>query len=390
MLDFTYENKTKLVFGLDKHKEIGDLIKPYSEKVLLIYGGGSIKKSGLYNEVVDSLKSVNINFCELSGVQANPVLSLVEEGINLCRKENIDLILAVGGGSVIDTAKAIAVGVDYEGNVWDLYLTGKDVEKALPVATILTLPAAGSEGSPDSVITNGDKKIGYTSMKIRPLVSVINPKLFYTLPKNQIANGICDMMSHVMERYFTNTEATDFIDSLCESTLKTMMKNALIVKDDVNNYDAWSQISLAGCIGHNGLLGVGREQDWACHKMEHELSAADYSVPHGAGLAVLTPYWMRYVYKENKDRFLKFVYNVMDILPTDDKEKDILDGISKLQNFFVTMGQPTTLKGLGLEKIDLKLLAQKCTKYDGTNENPVGHFKALTWEDVYKIYSVAK
>lgn len=390
MLNFIYENKTKLLFGMDEHKKMGSLLNPYYKRVLFVYGGGSIKKTGLYDEVLKSLKEANIEVLDFGGVQANPVLSLVEEGIKVCREENVDLVLAVGGGSAIDSAKSIAMGVTYDGSVWDLFATGKEIEKALPVATILTIPAAGSEGSPDAVLTNGDRKLGYTSMKIRPIISIINPKLFYTIPKNQIANGVSDMMSHVMERYFTNTKNTDFIDGLCESTLRIMMKNGLILKDDATNYDAWSQVALAGCFGHNGMLGVGRVGDWGCHGMEHELSAVNYEVPHGAGLAVLTPAWMKYVYKVNEDRFLKFSYDVMNINPSDNKEQDILNGILKLQEFYLKMGLPTNLRELGLENIDFRLLAQKCTGYDGHNENPVGNLKALYWEDVYNIYNMAR
>lgn len=238
----------------------------------------------------------------------------MHEGIALCKKENVDLILAVGGGSTIDSAKAIAMGVYYDGDIWEVYEQGKPVEKALPVATVLTIPAAGSESSGDSVITNEEKqlKFGYGSPLIRPLLSVMDPELFFTLPKNQLANGVADMMSHVFERYFTNTTHTDLTDGLCEVTLKTLMKNAPIALDDPQNYDAWAELGFSGTVAHNGLVGMGREQDWACHGMEHELSAI-YDVAHGAGLAVLTPGWMQYVYKDNINMFVQFAVNVMGV-----------------------------------------------------------------------------
>ena len=272
MLNFDLYTPARILFGKGEEKRIGELLKPHASKVLLHYGSGSIKKSGLYDTVTASLKESGISFAELGGVKPNPRLSLVHEGIALCKKENVDLILAVGGGSTIDSAKAIAMGVYYDGDIWEVYEQGKPVEKALPVATVLTIPAAGSESSGDSVITNEEKqlKFGYGSPLIRPLLSVMDPELFFTLPKNQLANGVADMMSHVFERYFTNTTHTDLTDGLCEVTLKTLMKNAPIALDDPQNYDAWAELGFSGTVAHNGLVGMGREQDWACHGMEHE------------------------------------------------------------------------------------------------------------------------
>ncbi|TPB48779.1 NADH-dependent alcohol dehydrogenase, partial [Burkholderia pseudomallei] len=234
-----------------------------------------------------------------------------------CRKEKVDFILAVGGGSVIDSAKAIAIGVPYNGDVWDFYCKDIEIKESIPVATILTIPAAGSESSTGTVITNEEKqlKLSCGCELLRPLLSIINPELYFTLPKNQIANGISDMMSHIMERYFTNTSNTDLIDGLCESTLKTIMRNGSIIINDNKNYDAWAEIALSGNIAHNGLLGLGREQDWASHKIEHELSAI-YDVAHGAGLSVITPAWMKYVYKENPHMFEQFAINVMGVEST--------------------------------------------------------------------------
>lgn len=384
MNNFSFQAGTNYVFGKDKHKKIGELVKPYASKILLVYGGGSIKRNGIYDDVVASLKANNIEFVELSGIQANPRYEKVQEGIALLRKENFGLILAVGGGSVIDTSKAIALATKTD-DVWNFYTNGGEPETAIPVATILTIPAAGSEVSPDSVITYQGRKLGYSTEKFRPVVSVVNPDIFMTLPKNQIANGVTDMMSHIFERYFTQTEHTDLIDSLCEATLKTIMRNATLLMKDPKNYDAWAEVSLGGSFAHNGFLGCGRKQDWGCHGMEHELSAQDEKVAHGAGLAVLTPNWMRYVYKENPRMFFQFATNVMDIKPERDMDKTINAGIDKLQQFFVSIGQPTTLRELGFdENSPLEEMAKK-----GAGDGFLGNFKPLYWQDVLAIYKAS-
>ncbi|GHU65047.1 NADH-dependent butanol dehydrogenase A [Clostridia bacterium] len=392
MQNFDFYAPARILFGKDEHKRIGELLKPHSKKVLLHYGGGSIKKNGLYDAVVKSLNDAGVAFVELGGVQPNPRLALAHEGIALCKKEGVDLILAVGGGSAIDSAKAIAMGVCYDGDVWDYYETGKPCEKALPVATILTIPAAGSESSGDTVITNGlgDRKYGYGSPKLRPILSIINPEFFYTLPKNQVANGVADMMSHVFERYFTNTAHTDLTDGLCETTLRTLMRNAPIVLDDPTNYDAWAELGFAGTVAHNGLVGMGRQQDWACHNMEHELSAM-YDVAHGAGLAVLTPAWMEYVYKDNVPMFVQFAVNVMGVSGSiRDSEAVIHEGIARLRAFFKRMGLPGTLQEMGIGADKLEEMAKKCTGAAFGDESPIGGLKKLRWQDVLSIYRLAE
>lgn len=391
MLNFEYFNPTRLVFGKGRHKEIGSLVKPYAKKILLHYGSGSIKRTGVYDDVVASLKESGIEFVELGGVQPNPRLSLVYEGIEICRKENIGFILAVGGGSVIDSAKAIAMGVPFNGDVWDFYVTKREVEQVLPVATILTIPAAGSESSNSTVITKEEAqlKLGYGSDKIRPLFSVVNPELFFTLPSEQIGYGVCDMMSHIMERYFTNTLHTDLTDGLCESTLKTIMKNALILRSDPKNYDAWAEVSFAGNVAHNGLLGLGREQDWASHAIEHELSAI-YDVAHGAGLAVVTPAWMKYVYKTNVPMFAQFAVNVMGVEGSlRDAEALALEGIKRLEEFFVKMGLPIRMPELGIDATNLELMARKATGENRGKEITLGGLKKLNNDDVLAIYKLA-
>ncbi len=391
MLNFDMHLPTRIIFGKDTQKEIGSLIKPYTKKALLHYGGNSIKKSGLYNQVVSSLKENNIEVVELGGVVPNPRLSLAEEGAELCKKEGVDLILAVGGGSVIDSAKAIAIGACND-DIWKFYEEGGEIKAALPVATILTIPAAGSESSPHTVITNEEKQIkkGYGSNYLKPVISIVNPELFFTLPKNQIANGVADMMSHIFERYFTNTTDTDLTDGLCETTLKTIMKNALIVSQNPENYDAWCQVGFGGTIAHNDILGLGRAQDWACHDMEHELSAI-YDIAHGAGLAILTPAWMQYVYKTNINMFVQFAVNVMGVEGSYRAPDAIVaEGISRLREFYKKMGLPATLTEIGIEESKFELMAKKATGEAYGKEHSIGGLKKLNWQDVQEIYKLAK
>lgn len=392
MLNFNYYNKTRIIFGKDTHKEVGEHLKPLAKKVLFHFGGKSIKNSGVYDDVIESLQSNGIEYVELGGVKPNPRVSLVREGVKLCREENVDFILAVGGGSVIDSAKAIAIGKDYEGDVWDFFENGVEIKSALPVATILTIPAAGSESSTGTVITNEDKqlKLSCGAEFLRPEFSIINPKLYYTLPENQVSNGVCDMMSHIMERYFTNTLHTDLTDGLCEATLKTIMKNGIILKKDKKNYGAWSEIGFAGNIAHNGLLGLGREQDWASHQIEHELSAI-YDVSHGAGLSVVTIAWMKYVYKTNISMFVQFAVNVMGVEGSfRDEESIALEGIERLKEFFIKMELPVTLEELGIDDSKLEIMAKKATNFNDGKEFKLGGLKKLGWEDVLSIYKLAK
>ncbi|MDR3322502.1 MAG: iron-containing alcohol dehydrogenase, partial [Synergistaceae bacterium] len=359
MNDFEFTAPTRILFGRGRHREIGELLRREVrdvKKVLLHYGGGSVKKNGVYDDVVSSLRSSCLDFVELGGVEPNPRLSLVMSGVELCRRESVDVILAVGGGSSIDSAKAIALGACHDGDLWDVYENRGKTERALPVAVILTIPAAGSESSDVSVITNEEKeqKIGYHSPHIRPILSVINPELFFTLPKNQIANGVADMMSHIFERYFTNTLHVDLTDALAEATLRTIVKNAPAIMENPRDYDAWAEIGFSATIAHNDLLGVGREQDWACHRLQHPLSAL-YDIAHGAGLAVLTPHWMRYVFRDNAGMFAQFAVKVMGVDGSyRDPESIILAGVERLGSFFRDMGLPATLRdiGIGDEKLE--------------------------------------
>ncbi len=392
MLNYDYRNPTRMIFGRDSQKQVGAITAEYAKKVLLHYGGGSIKRSGLYDEVVTSLKAAGVDFVELGGVVPNPRLSLVHEGVALCRREGVELILAVGGGSAIDSAKAIAMGTCYDGDVWDFYAGKAKAQRALPVATVLTIPAAGSESSDSTVITNEELQLkkGYGSDLVRPVFSVVNPELYFTLPANQIGNGVADMMSHIFERYFTNTVNTDLTDGLCEATLRTILKNAPVVAANPSSYEAWCEVGFAGTVAHNGLLGLGRAQDWACHAMEHELSAI-YDVAHGAGLAVLTPAWMEYVYQANTPMFVQFAVKVMGVDGTfRDPDAIVHEGIDRLRAFFRRMGLPQTLRELGIGEERLEEMAKKATGAAFGAERGIGGLKKLNWQDVLAIYRLAK
>lgn len=387
MLDFTFHNATKIVFGRDTEKQVGQEISRYGKKVLLHYGGGSIKKTGLYDRVVKSLKESGVEIFELGGVKPNPRLSLVKEGIELCRKNGIDAILAVGGGSVIDSAKAIGIGVPYEGDVWDFYSKGKKVEEMLPLGVVLTIPAAGSESSGGSVITNEDGwyKRATNSVNMRAKFAIMNPELTFTLPNYQTAVGAVDIMSHVMERYFTNVKNVDFTDRLCEATLRTMIRNTPIALREPENYDARAEIMWAGTIAHNDLLSTGRIGDWATHGIEHELSAI-YDIAHGGGLAIMWAPWMTYVYKHDIERFAQFAYRVWDVEPDfRNPEKAALEGIKSLKEFFASLGIPVTLTDVGIPDDKFDEMAKKAT-----DDGPLGQFVKLYKDDVKKIYELAK
>lgn len=400
MENFTYHNRTKIIFGRDTETSVGAETSKIASKILLHFGSGSIKQSGLYDRVVKSLREYNVEIVELGGVVPNPRLSLVHEGIKICRREKISFILAVGGGSVVDSAKAIALGVPEEnGDVWECFLSRKPIQKAIDVATILTLPATGSESSPNTVITDEKTqlKLGYGSDLLRPVFSILNPELFFTLPKNQIANGVCDMMCHIFERYFTQTPNVELTDALCEATLRTIIQNASKLMLNPSDYDAWAEIGFSGTLAHNNLLGVGRIQDWASHGMEHEISAI-YDVAHGAGLATVVPAWMRYVSDTNLERFAQFAKNVFAVPASDNNgqpktEKCLAeDGITALENFWQSLGLPTTMRELGIpDDSRFEEMAKKAVlarSRDG-KEMPQGNFKKLYSSDILAIYKIA-
>lgn len=381
MQNFTYQCQTKIIFGKGTERLAGKETKKIGKNILLHYGMKSIKKSGLHDKVVNSLKKSGIDFVELPGVEPNPRLSLVEKGIEICRKNKIDFILAVGGGSVIDSAKTIAAGFYHKGDVWELFSRHIPIEKALPIGTILTIPAAGSEASHAAVITNEAKKrkLAIISEALRPRFSILNPELTFTLSRFQTSCGIADMMAHVIERYFTNTANVDLTDKLCEAALRSIIKNARLVMKKPVDYNCRAEIMWASTIAHNGILGAGREEDWASHDIEHELSAF-YDIAHGAGLAVIVPAWMKYVYKHDIKRFAQFAREVWGIDSGSDEEI-ALNGIEATKNFFKEVGLPTTLKGLSIDDKRLNQMAKQC--------GSVGNFVKLDAGDVLKIYQLA-
>lgn len=388
MNNFTFYSPTYFVFGKDTENEAGHYVKRFGgSKVLIHYGGGSVVRSGLLDRVKASLEREQIEYVELGGVQPNPILSLVYTGIELCRKEDVDFVLAVGGGSVIDSAKAIAAGTLYDGDVWDFF-NGPEITKALKVGTILTIAAAGSEGSGDSVVTKEDgmQKRGCHGEAIRPTFSILNPELTQTLPAYQTAAGSADIMAHVFERYFTNTKEVEITDRLCEAVLLTMVKEVPRVIADPNNYEARANIMWAGMVAHNNLVGVGRDQDWASHTIEHELSAL-YGVTHGAGLAVVFPAWMTYVMKHDVSRFAQLAVRLWGVnMNFANPEETAKEGIDRLKQFFTSIGMPISLTELGIRKEDIPMLAGRISYWDGST---IGGFVKLTAKDVENILYLA-
>ncbi|MBP5599928.1 MAG: iron-containing alcohol dehydrogenase [Lachnospiraceae bacterium] len=389
MDNFTFYAPTYFAFGKDSESQAGKLVKRFSgTKVLIHYGGGSVVKSGLLDRVKKSLSEENIPFIELGGVKPNPRSGLVYEGIELCKKEGIDFVLAVGGGSVIDSSKAIAAGSVYDGDFWDFY-SGKAIEKALPVGTILTIAAAGSEGSGDSVITKeeGMFKRGASGEAIRPKFSILNPALTQTLPPYQTAAGITDIMAHLHERYLTNTKDVEVTDRLIEGLLLTMIHEGPRVIENPDNYEARANIMWAGMVAHNNIVGVGRSQDWNSHNIEHELSAL-YDCAHGAGLAVTMPAVFKYVYKHDVMRFAKLATRVWGIqMDFDNPEATALQGIAALENFLKSIGMPIRFAELGAKEEDIPTLVKMLCYGDGRTGSISG-FVTLNAEDCTNIYKM--
>ncbi|MBQ2839555.1 MAG: iron-containing alcohol dehydrogenase [Muribaculaceae bacterium] len=388
MNDFNYYTPTRYLFGRGVESQTGDLTRWMGvNRVLLVYGGGSVVRSGLLDRVKASLDASGIEYLELGGIQPNPTDDRVYEGIDVCRRENLTGLVAVGGGSAIDTAKAIACGVPYEGDFWDFYAGKKIVEEALPVGVVLTIPAAGSEGSGNSVITklDGLHKISLrTDSALRPKFAVMNPELTFTLPPYQTASGIADMMAHIFERYFTNTPETEVTDRVAEGVLKAIITEAPRVMAEPENYDARANIMWCGTLAHNGICGTGRQEDWVSHFMEHELSAV-YGVTHGAGLAVITPAWMTFMATHNPSKGAQFARRVMDVV-NDDDTLAALEGIARLRAFYASLGLPITLAQLGIENPDFDLLVKKLHENKG---EVIGGYYRLTAIETRKIYELA-
>jgi alcohol dehydrogenase len=389
MENFRFYNPTAIIFGKDTEKLVGAETKKRGKRVLVHFGGGSIKKSGLYDRVIGSLRESGIEFFELGGVKPNPRLSLVCEGVDICRENNVDFILAVGGGSVIDSAKAIALGAKYTGDVWDFYMGKMAPTEALPIGCVLTIPAAGSESSQSSVITNEEGKLKRfcDNEILRPRFAIMNPELSFTLPSYQTACGASDIMAHIMERYFTNSRHVELTDRLCESTLKTVINIVPTVLREPQNYNARAEIMWAGAIAHNDLLGTGRIGDWASHMIEHELSAIN-DVAHGAGLAIVFPAWMKYVCKHDIQSFVRFAVRVWNVDERfHDPEKTASEGIRRLENFYESIGLPTRLSEIGITEKDFDMISGKCKRF---YRDTVGNFVRLDGTAIKKILDLAR
>lgn len=385
MKNFTFSQPTEIVFGGGTHTEIGPRLAGTARKVLLHYGGASAEKSGLLARVRQSLEQSGIEYTLLGGVRPNPRLALVRQGIALARSENVDAVLAVGGGSVIDSAKAIAAGVPYAGDVWDFFRDNLQPTDVLPVATILTIPAAGSEASDSCVLTNedGPVKKGIHSPSIRPRLSILDPTLTYTLPAWQTAAGGVDIMAHVMERYFTNEKDVDLTDRLCEAVLKTIIRHLPVVLERPDDYASRAQMMWAGTLAHNNLLSTGRTGDWASHAISHQLSAL-YDLTHGAALAIVFPGWMKYVYRHDPVRFAQFAVRVWGVEDDfSDPERIAREGIRRTESFFARCGLPTTCTQAKLPYSEFGRMADMATAGGTTT---IGQFVPLGRDDVYEIY----
>lgn len=385
MDNFSYCTPTRYVFGRGTEKETGRLTAEMGVgKVLMVSGGGSARRSGLLDRVEASLREAGIEWIELTGIKPNPTDDRVREGIEICRREHIEGLLAVGGGSVIDTAKAIAGGVPYDGDFWDFWAGKAVMETALPVGVVLTIPAAGSEGSGNSVITriDGMHKISLrTDFVLRPKFAVMNPELTFTLPPYQTASGIADMMAHIMERYFSTTPEVETTDRVAEGVLKAIIEEAPKVMADPTDYDARANIMWAGTLAHNGICGCGRREDWSSHGLEHELSAV-YGVTHGAGLAVVFPAWMTYMAMHRPEKIAQYARNVFGVEAADDRDA-ALEGVSRLKRFFRSLYLPVTLGELGIDNPDIELLVKKFHEDKGL---PFGPYYPLYENDTREIY----
>lgn len=391
MNSFTFQAPTKVVFGKDAEVQVGQLCKEQgATKVLVHFGGQSAKKSGLLDRVYASLDAAGILYVSLGGVKPNPRLSLVYEGIELCRKEGVDFLLPVGGGSVIDSAKAIGYGLANSFDVWDLYDHKNTAKGCAPIGAVLTIAAAGSEMSDSSVITKdeGGIKRGYNSDLCRCRFAVMNPELTYTLPSYQTACGATDIMMHVMERYFVQEDTLALTDSMAEALIRTVMKNAPIALREPDNYKARAEIMWASSLAHNGLMNCGGPKgDWACHQLEHELGGM-FDVAHGAGLAAVWGSWARYVYEEKPERFAQFAHHIFGIPCSGDAKATALQGIEAMEDFYRSIGMPVSIHELGydLTEEQVQALAEKCC-FGGRT---IGLFKVLHREDIQNIYRAAK
>lgn len=389
MLDFTFCSPTQFVFGKDAQAQVGALLKAHgATRVLVHFGGGSVQRSGLLDDVLGQIEEAGLYAVSLGGAQPNPLSGLVYQGIALAKEEQIDFVLAVGGGSAIDSAKAIADGACYDGDFWDFFSGKATVEKALPVGVVLTIPAAGSEGSNSAVITQeeGMLKRGHNTEWHRPRFAVLNPELTYTLPSFQTACGVADMMAHIFERYFTNTPDVDLTDRLCEGVLRAIIEAAPVAIAQPTDYAARATLMWAGTLAHNNLLGLGRQQDWSSHNIEHELSAL-YGVAHGAGLAVVFPAWMTYQMDQDVMRFAQFAVRVWGCeMRFDRPEETAREGIARLKAFWHDLGLPVNLTEMGGKAEDIPKLAAKASY---SPQGTLGAFRPLKEADVIAVLELS-
>ncbi len=391
MQNFEYHVPTRVIFGKDTHHQVGDIIKQYGfSKILLHYGKGSIKKSGLYDEITSSLKKSGIDFVELGGVEPNPKLSLVKEGVRIAKENKVELVLAVGGGSAIDSAKLIAHGAVTDIDPWEFHMRTAVPKGALPVATVLTLSASGSEMSASSVITHDETllKRGFGSKFNRPLFSICNPCLTYTVNPYQTACGIVDILMHTLERYFTVGETFAITDQMAFGVIKTVMEAGKKALEDPCNYEARANLMWAGSLSHNDLTGCGTQFFMGCHQIEHELSGLFDSVSHGAGLSVVYPAWARYVYKYNPERFAYLATEALGV-KADTAEETALLGIEKMEEYFKSIGMPVRLSELGIEvtDADIELMAEKCTFF---GKRILPDYKDLDKKEIIDIFNLMK
>ncbi len=393
MNNFDFCNPCRIVFGKDTELQVADQIKKVGgKKVLLHYGGGSVKKNGLYDRVVKALKDGGLEFVELGGVQPNPRLALVEEGIALAKKENVDFVLAMGGGSVIDSSKAIGVGV-YLDDIWSYYMDrtkAASIEKTLPVGVILTMPAAGSESSMSTVVTNGTYKRGLANALVIPKFAILNPEITYSMPQKEIANGAADMLAHLMERYFSHTTDVDLTDRILEGAMTSVIRNAYTAVNNPTDYAARAEIMFAGTLAHNGLFGQGRTPDWGSHQIGHELSA-EYDLAHGASLAIMFPAWMKYVSREDVhlSKIAQFAQRVFGISYGEGAERQQAEaGARALADFFKSLGLPITMKDAGIPVEPEKFEGFAKRMLEGKGES-VGNYKPLGVADTVEILKIA-
>lgn len=383
MDNFTFFNPTKLIFGKDLVQQLKTEVPQYGKKVLLVYGGGSIKRNGLYDQVVSLLKEIDVELFELSGVEPNPRLSTVKKGVEICRTEGIEFLLAVGGGSVIDCTKAIAAGAKYDGDTWDLMTRKAVAKEALPFGTVLTLAATGSEMNSGSVITNWEtnEKYGWGSPVTFPQFSILDPVNTYTVPRDQTVYGIVDMMTHVFEHYFHLTENTELQDRMCEGLLLTVMEAAPKLLENLESYEHRATILYSGTMALNGMLSMGYRGDWATHNIEHAVSAV-YDIPHGGGLAILFPNWMKHNLKVKPERFKKLAVRVFGVNPEGKTDEEVgLEGIDKLRDFWNSIGAPSRLADYDIDDSQIEVMADKAMVY-----GEFGNFTKLNKEDVMAIY----